>query len=78
MSDCHIQSTFEIDNNIHNDIAIEREMGRCYRSHKHRLHKHFLKFRTKEQALANKPKEGVTAADWAYLCDHFSDPDFIV
>ena len=53
-------------------------MGRLYRSHKYKLHKHFLKFKTKEEALRNKPEGGVTESAWEYLCDHFSDLAFNV
>ncbi|KAF3455829.1 hypothetical protein FNV43_RR00471 [Rhamnella rubrinervis] len=71
------EDSFGIDTYVENDEAIIGDIGRLYRSHKYKLHKHFLKFRMKEEALRNKHGGSVTDVAWVYLCDHFSDPAFI-
>ncbi|KAF3450498.1 hypothetical protein FNV43_RR06582 [Rhamnella rubrinervis] len=40
--------SFDIAKDDHSEEAI-LEMGRMYRTHKHKIHKHFMKFKTKEE-----------------------------
>jgi hypothetical protein len=46
-----------------------------YRYHRTRLHSHYKKFETNEQALENKPDE-VDEDDWIYLVNYFSSPGY--
>ncbi|XP_039684911.1 uncharacterized protein [Medicago truncatula] len=55
--------------------AIINEAGRLYRSRRHRLHEHYLKFETKEEALKHIPDD-VNESDWKFLVDYFSSPSF--
>ena len=73
-----MQGTFDIDGDAHNDVAILAEMGRMYRTHRYRLHRHFKKFGTKDEALRNKPDIVTDQLTWEYLCNQFNDPEFIV
>ena len=73
----NVQKAFDIERDGHSEEAILAEMGRFYRSHKHKMHKHFLKFKTKEEALEHRP-EGVKEEEWPILCDHFSSAEYIV
>ena len=67
-----------MDKNGHTATAILHEMGRLYRAHKYRLHRHFMKYNTKEEALANKPDMVLDEQTWEYLCEHFSSEEFVV
>lgn len=60
----------------HVDIALQSKMRNIYRGYRYRLHEHFLKHATLEEAIANRPHD-VTEHDWKYLIDHFTSPKFL-
>ncbi|PON46651.1 hypothetical protein TorRG33x02_325510, partial [Trema orientale] len=72
----HIRDSFKINRDEHVDIALQSEMRNIYRGYRYRLHEHFLKHATLEEAIANRPHD-VTEHEWKYLIDHFTSPKFL-
>ena len=60
--------------------AIDKQMGRVWRSTRYEYRKHFMKHKGLEDLAAAKrncPK-GIEQSDWEYLCDMFVDPTHLV
>ncbi|KAL3529578.1 hypothetical protein ACH5RR_008900, partial [Cinchona calisaya] len=58
-------------------ITVHKQMNSQYRNYRYRLHKTFLKYDTKEEAVKHVP-EGVLESDWIWLCDYFTSENFQV
>ena len=52
-------------------------MAKCFITYKYRLHQHYKKFQTLEEARANPP-EHVESEDWKAFCGHFESEQFKV
>ncbi|KAL3533376.1 hypothetical protein ACH5RR_006897 [Cinchona calisaya] len=56
-------------------IFVHKQMNSQYRNYWYRLHKIFLKYNTKEEAIKHVP-DGVSESDWIWLCDYFTSEKF--
>lgn len=57
--------------------AIHTQLANQHKNRQYRLHLHFKKFPTKEEAI-NNPPNGVTNTDWVKLCQRFASEEFQV
>lgn len=55
--------------------AIHTQLANQHKSRQYRLHLHFKKFPTIEEAI-NNPPNGVTNTDWVKLCQRFASEEF--
>ncbi|CAH1434975.1 unnamed protein product, partial [Lactuca virosa] len=55
--------------------AINTQLANQHKNRQYRLHLHFKKFSTKEEAI-NHPPNGVINADWVKLCQKFASEEF--
>ena len=61
-------------------VFVMKHARRLFRDSRHKLKKKYFddpKLKTKEQRLKNKPPD-MNKADWKYLVEHWSDPNFKV
>lgn len=56
---------------------IMRQLGNQFRNNQFKLHKVFLSYDSKDEALKNVP-EGVKEEEWISLCNKFTDPKWLV
>ncbi|XP_071904703.1 uncharacterized protein [Coffea arabica] len=70
-----VTDDFQFENNIASKTAINRQLNILYRNHRYRLHKYFLTFETKEEAIQHVP-EGVSIKDWTWICNYFGSEEF--
>ncbi|KAL3527467.1 hypothetical protein ACH5RR_012123 [Cinchona calisaya] len=57
------------------NAIVHKQTNSQYRNHQYGLHKLFLRYNTKEEAMEHVPK-GVSQNDWIWLCDYFSSAQF--
>ncbi|CAH1452996.1 unnamed protein product [Lactuca virosa] len=55
--------------------AIDTQLANQHKNREYRLHLHFKKFSTKEEAI-NHPPNGVINVDWVKLCQKFASEEF--
>nr|GEX03161.1 pollen receptor-like kinase 4 [Tanacetum cinerariifolium] len=55
--------------------AIKTQLASHHRTRQYILHKHYLKYPTKEEAMTHPPN-GVKVAEWVLLCDRFASEEF--
>lgn len=69
--------TLDIDSTSteHTKEVILDTTKRLYRNHICKIHRHFHKYETPEEALENKSKDS-SDEDWEYLVQYFSSSNF--
>ncbi|KAL3500129.1 hypothetical protein ACH5RR_039222 [Cinchona calisaya] len=72
-----VEDNFEYDKGPLSKAIVNKQMNSQYRSHRYRLHKLYLRYSTKEEAMEHVP-ESVSQNDWIWLCDYFSSAQFQV
>ena len=75
-----IQNTFDInlkDSRV--EKAIDRQMQRAWRGYKYKLHAHFKEIRGEQDITKakNQYPEDLSKDDWNFLCDRWTDLDFM-
>nr|GEW95436.1 hypothetical protein [Tanacetum cinerariifolium] len=55
--------------------AIKTQLASHHRTRQYILHKHYLKYPTKKEAMTHQPN-GVKVAEWVLLCDRFGSKEF--
>ncbi|KAL3533373.1 hypothetical protein ACH5RR_006894, partial [Cinchona calisaya] len=70
-----IEDEFEPVEDENSKIFVHKQMNSQYRNYWYRLHKIFLKYNTKEEAIKHVP-DGVSESDWIWLCDNFTSENF--
>ncbi|GKA02389.1 Myb domain protein 62 [Tanacetum coccineum] len=55
--------------------AIKTQLASHHRTKQYILHKHYLRYPTKEEATTHPPN-GVKVAEWVLLCDRFASEEF--
>ncbi|GJV27437.1 hypothetical protein Tco_1383885 [Tanacetum coccineum] len=55
--------------------SIKTQLASHHRTRQYILHKHYLKYPTKEEAMTHPPN-GVKVAEWVLLCDRFGSEEF--
>ncbi|KAK9114603.1 hypothetical protein Syun_021400 [Stephania yunnanensis] len=56
-------------------FAVDKYLGDRFRSHKHKLHKHYRKFKSHKEALKH-PYENVSKEDWKVCCKQFASDKY--
>ncbi|KAK9091052.1 hypothetical protein Sjap_024229 [Stephania japonica] len=56
-------------------FAVDKYLGDRFRSHKHKLHKHYKKFKSHKEALKH-PYENVSKEDWKVCCKQFASDKY--